>query len=142
MRQITISGNVGKEPVLNTTQNGMQVANFSVAVRQDRPDGNGEYGTDWFRCSVWGKRAGTIANYYHKGSRVTVTGSFELGDYNGNPQLGVNVTDFDLPDKGNGQGGNHNQNNRQRQQNGYQGSNGSYPTNGDQIDIDDDQLPF
>ncbi|VDG25841.1 single-stranded DNA-binding protein [Lactiplantibacillus mudanjiangensis] len=141
MRQITISGNVGKEPVLNTTQSGKQVANFSVAVRQDRPDNNGEYGTDWFRCSVWGKRAGTIGNYYHKGSHVTITGSFELGEYNGNPQLGVNVTDFDLPDNSNNQSSNR-QNNGPQQQNNSQGSTRSYPTNGKDIDISDDDLPF
>ncbi|VDG31494.1 single-stranded DNA-binding protein [Lactobacillus pentosus] [Lactiplantibacillus mudanjiangensis] len=141
MRQITISGNVGKDPLLNTTQSGMQVANFSVAVRQTRPDDNGNYGTDWFRCSVWGKRAGTIGNYYHKGSHVTITGSFELGEYNGNPQLGVNVTDFDLPDNSN----NNRQNNEQRQNQNQHSSNDQqdpFRNSGDQIDISDDDLPF
>ncbi len=98
MRQITISGNLGKEPQINTTQGGTEVANFSVAVRKSRPDDSGDYGTDWFRCSVWGKRASTIERFFHKGSHVTVTGTFELGEYDGNPQLNVNVSDFDLPD--------------------------------------------
>ncbi|MBP5810243.1 single-stranded DNA-binding protein, partial [Lactiplantibacillus argentoratensis] len=51
MRQITISGNLGKDPEVRQTQSGMQVANFSLAVRQNRPDDQGNYGTDWFRCA-------------------------------------------------------------------------------------------
>ncbi|WP_268914061.1 single-stranded DNA-binding protein [Lentilactobacillus sp. SPB1-3] len=98
MRQITISGNLGSDPLLNTTS-GTPVANFSVAVRKNRPDkGTNNYGTDWFRCSVWGKRANTIEQFYKKGSHVTVTGTFELTEYEGKPQLNINVNDFDLPD--------------------------------------------
>lgn len=124
MRQITISGNLGKEPQINTTQGGTEVANFSVAVRKSRPDDSGDYGTDWFRCSVWGKRAATIERFFHKGSHVTVTGTFELGEYDGNPQLNVNVSDFDLPD------------------NKTQASNDPFSNNGDSIDIGEDDLPF
>lgn len=124
MRQITISGNLGKDPQINTTQNGMEVANFSIAVRKSRPDDGGNYGTDWFRCSVWGKRAATIERFFHKGSHVTVTGTFELSEYDGNPQLNVNVTDFDLPD------------------NKTQASNNPFDNGDDSIDISDDDLPF
>lgn len=134
MRQITISGNVGKEPTINNTQNGMQVANFSVAVRRNRPDNNGEYGTDWFRCSVWGKRATTIEKFYHKGSHVTVTGDFEASEYNGSTQLGVNVSDFDLPD-------NSNQNNHQPS-NDNQTNQAPFTNQGEQIDVSDSDLPF
>lgn len=124
MRQITISGNLGKDPQINTTQNGMKVANFSVVVRKSRPDDGGNYGTDWFRCSVWGKRATTIERFFHKGSHVTVTGTFELGEYDGNPQLNVNVTDFDLPD------------------NKTQASDNPFDNGDDSIDISDNDLPF
>lgn len=130
MRKITISGNVGNDPQINTTQSGMEVANFSLAVRKDRPDDQGNYGTDWFRCSVWGKRAQTIQNYFHKGDHVLVTGSLEVGEYNGNVQLNVNVDDFYLPSR----------------QSGNQQSNGStmdpFANAGTPIDIDDDDLPF
>ena len=96
MRQITISGNLGRDAELKQLQNGTQVANFSLAVRQNRPH-NGQYGTDWFRCAVFGKRAETIEQYYKKGSHVLVTGTLELSEYNGNTQLDVIVSDFDLP---------------------------------------------
>jgi single-strand DNA-binding protein len=132
MRQITISGNIGKDAELRSTNNGMQVSNFNVAVRQNRPDNNGEYGTDWFRCSVWGTRASTVEKFYKKGSHVVVTGSLSINEYNGKTQLQIDVSDFDLPDNRNA----NNTNSTKRN------SNNSF-NNGDQsIDISEDELPF
>lgn len=131
MRQITISGNLGKDPEVRQTQSGMQVANFSLAVRQNRPDDQGNYGTDWFRCAVWGKRSGTIERYFHKGNHVLVTGTFEVDEYNGQTQLGVNVTDFDLPERMSNQGQPQRPSHKQ-----------ATPSASDQITISDDDLPF
>ncbi|MBF7125848.1 single-stranded DNA-binding protein [Pediococcus pentosaceus] len=132
MRQITISGNIGKDAELRSTNNGMQVSNFNVAVRQNRPDNNGEYGTDWFRCSVWGTRASTVEKFYKKGSHVVVTGSLSINEYNGKTQLQVDVSDFDLPDNRNTNNANSTQKN----------SNNSFNNGGQSIDIGDDSLPF
>ncbi|WP_338843012.1 single-stranded DNA-binding protein [Pediococcus pentosaceus] len=132
MRQITISGNIGKDAELRSTNNGMQVSNFNVAVRQNRPDNNGEYGTDWFRCSVWGTRASTVEKFYKKGSHVVVTGSLSINEYNGKTQLQIDVSDFDLPD-------NRNTNNANSIKRNV---NNSFNNGGQSIDISDDQLPF
>lgn len=127
MRTITISGNVGKDPEARSTQNGMQVANFSVAVRQNRQSEDGQYGTDWFRCTVWGNRANVIQRFYHKGSHVIVSGDLEITEYNGQTQLGVNVNDFDLPD---------------RQSESQQHNTQQTVPASDSIDVTDDDLPF
>lgn len=132
MRQITISGNIGNDVQVNSTQSGNKVANFSVAVRQNRPDNNGEYGTDWFRCSVWGTRASTVEKFYKKGSHVVITGSLSINEYNGKTQLQIDVSDFDLPDNRNTNNANSTQKN----------SNNSFNNGGQSIDISDDQLPF
>ncbi|WP_353894931.1 single-stranded DNA-binding protein [Pediococcus pentosaceus] len=132
MRQITISGNIGKDAELRSTNNGMQVSNFNVAVRQNRPDNNGEYGTDWFRCSVWGTRASTVEKFYKKGSHVVVTGSLSINEYNGKTQLQIDISDFDLPD-------NRNTNNANSIKRNV---NNSFNNGGQSIDISDDQLPF
>ena len=132
MIQITISGNVGKDAELRNINNGMQVSNFNVAVRQNRPDSNGEYGTDWFRCAVWGKRAQTVNNYFKKGSHVTVTGVLNISQYSGKTQLSIDVSDFDLPD-------NHNTNNANSTK---RNSNNPFNNGGQSIDITDDSLPF
>ncbi|WP_099300132.1 single-stranded DNA-binding protein [Pediococcus pentosaceus] len=132
MRQITISGNIGNDVQVNSIQSGNKVANFNVAVRQNRPDNNGEYGTDWFRCSVWGTRASTVEKFYKKGSHVVVTGSLSINEYNGKTQLQIDVSDFDLPDNRNA----NNTNSTKRN------SNNSFNNGGQSIDISDDQLPF
>lgn len=132
MRQITISGNIGNDVQVNSTQSGNKVANFSVAVRQNRPDNNGEYGTDWFRCSVWGTRASTVEKFYKKGSHIVITGSLSINEYNGKTQLQIDVSDFDLPDNRNTNNANSTQKN----------SNNSFNNGGQSIDISDDQLPF
>lgn len=132
MRQITISGNIGNDVQVNSTQSGNKVANFSVAVRQNRPDNNGEYGTDWFRCSVWGARASTVEKFYKKGSHVVVTGSLSINEYNGKTQLQIDVSDFDLPDNRNTNNANSTKKN----------SNNPFNNGGQSIDIGDDSLPF
>ena len=132
MRQITISGNIGNDVQVNSTQSGNKVANFNVAVRQNRPDNNGEYGTDWFRCSVWGTRASTVEKFYKKGSHVVVTGSLSINEYNGKTQLQIDVSDFDLPDNRNANDANSTKRN----------SNNSFNNGGQSIDIADDSLPF
>lgn len=143
MRQITISGNVGKDAILANTQSGQQVANFSVAVKRNRPDNNGQYGSDWFRCSVWGKKAAVIQRFYHKGSHVTVSGDLELSEYNGQTQLNVAVVSFDLPDNNGGQNNKpHGNNQRNNTQNSGQGQGDRFANNGGQIDISSDDLPF
>lgn len=97
MRTITISGNLGKDPQMNEVS-GTRVANFNLAVKSNQRNQDGQYGTDWFRCSVWGNRAKVVEQYFHQGSHVVVTGTFEVSEYNEKTQLNVNVDDFDLPD--------------------------------------------
>lgn len=104
MRVMTISGNVGNEPEIRQTNSGMNVANFSVAVRRNRPDKDGSYNSDWVRCSLFGKRADVIERYFHKGSHVVVTGDWGFDTYQGNDgtqhtNLTLNVQGYDLPDR-------------------------------------------
>lgn len=132
---MTITGNIGKEPEIKSTSNGTQLASFSVAVRQNRRDEQGNYGTDWVNCAVFGNRVSTIQQYFHKGSKVTLTGDWSLDTYTGNDgqtrtSVQLTVRDFDLPE---------------RQQGGQQQapqSNDPFVNNGDSIDISDDDLPF
>lgn len=89
----TFTGNLGRDPETKSTSGG-DVCSFSVAVKQG-------YGRDakseWFRCSVWGKRGETIARYLRKGMKVTVVGEMTIGEYQGKPQYDVRVADVDWP---------------------------------------------
>lgn len=93
MQTIFITGNVGKDPTLRTTQNGDQVLNFSVGVKQGYGD---RASTNWFRVNVWGKRADSLSGIIRKGSKVAVSGEFSTSEYEGKTQLEVRAADIDV----------------------------------------------
>lgn len=138
MRTITISGNLGRDAETRETSNGTKVANFSVAVRQNQPDEDGNYGTDWFRCSVWGNRASVIERFYKKGSHVTVSGDLSISEYKEQTQLDVNVNSFDLPDSNSKQQGKDSESKAKHKK----PNSDPFATTGGPIDISDDDLPF
>ncbi|MCW8960159.1 MAG: single-stranded DNA-binding protein [Ignavibacteriaceae bacterium] len=78
----TISGNIGKGEV-RVTPSGKTVCNFSIADQFGFGD-NAK--TQWWECSLWGKRAENpkLTDLLVKGTRITVIGEAELipaGDY-------------------------------------------------------------
>lgn len=95
MQFITITGRIARDAETRNTGSN-DVTSFTVAVDQ----GYGERKqTNWWRVSVWGKKGSGAAPYLLKGGVVTVVGQFELGEYDGKPQLNLNASDFTLPAK-------------------------------------------
>jgi single-strand DNA-binding protein len=102
VQTIIITGNLGKDPEQRSTQGGDSVTSFSVGVRQGWGD---RASTNWFRCSVWGKRGDTIREHLRKGMKATVVGELTIGEYQGKPQYDVRVNDVDWQPAGERQGG-------------------------------------
>jgi single-strand DNA-binding protein len=74
---IQVTGNVGTDPEIRFTGNGLALANFSLASTP-RVKKNGEWEdgeTVWFRVTVFGRDAETIVDTVSKGMKVLVTGS-------------------------------------------------------------------
>ena len=76
MNRITVIGNATNAPELRTTQNGTQVASFTVAVNR-----RFEKTTDFFRVNVWRGLADSCARYVTKGMRVAVNGELQTRSY-------------------------------------------------------------
>lgn len=76
MNSITIAGQIGRDAETRYLPNGDPVASFSVADSQgkDKP-------TIWWRCSLFGKRAESLAPYLLKGQAVTVSGTVTEREY-------------------------------------------------------------
>lgn len=76
MNNITIAGQLGKDAEVRYLPNGDPVTSFSVADSQgkDKP-------TIWWRCSLFGKRAESLAPYLTKGQAVTVSGTVTEREY-------------------------------------------------------------
>ena len=109
MKNITIAGRCTKDAELRNTQDGKQVAGFSVAV----DDGYGQNkSTLFFDCSIWGVRAEKLAPMLTKGKQVTVSGDLGTREYNGKTYLTIRVADVTLQGGGNrdaGSGGGYSQ---------------------------------
>lgn len=84
MNCLSIAGNVGRDAELrqvNTANGAQSVLSFAVAVKSSKKGDDGKYISDWFDCSLWGKRADSLAQYIKKGSSVAVFGEVSLEQY-------------------------------------------------------------
>ena len=78
LNHIVIMGRLTRDPELRTTQSGVSVASFTVAVDRDfgGRDG-GERQTDFFDCSAWRNTGEFVSRYFHKGSMIVVSGRMQ-----------------------------------------------------------------
>lgn len=99
---VVLSGNLGREPELKSTQGGTQILSFSLAVGERRPDNNGNWTdyTNWVDCIMFGKRAESLSRYLHKGQHVSLNGSLSYSSWEKDGQrhsrLEVKVADIDF----------------------------------------------
>mgnify|MGYP003301464622 CR=1 FL=1 len=63
MNTVSLTGRLGAEPELKTTQSGISVLSFRLAVRRPRVKDT----TDWIPCVAWRHTAEFIAKYARKG---------------------------------------------------------------------------
>ncbi|MCU1444339.1 MAG: single stranded DNA-binding protein [Cryobacterium sp.] len=82
---ITVVGNLTSDPELRYTQNGLAVANFTIASTPrsfDRASNDWKDGEALFlRASVWREFAEHVAGSLSKGSRVVATGRLRQRSY-------------------------------------------------------------
>lgn len=83
MNQITITGNLGKDPQLRYTPTGRKVTNFSVAVDRTWKNANGEKQEEvtWFNVEAWNGLGDVCGQYLCKGRRVLVSGRLSIRPY-------------------------------------------------------------
>ena len=75
---VVIMGRLTSQPELKTTQNGVSVSPFTVAV-------NRQYGeqqqTDFIPCVAWRNTAEFITKYFGKGQSIVIQGSLQQRDF-------------------------------------------------------------
>lgn len=81
MNVFTFTGNLGKDAVLRQTQDGRPVLNFSVAVKTGFKESDKDM---WVGCAIFGKRAESLQQYLTKGTKVAVSGSCKLREWQDN----------------------------------------------------------
>ena len=82
MNKAVILGNLTRDPELKTTQSGVSVCSFTVAVnRRFKNQQTGEREADYIPVVVWRAQADNCAKYLQKGSKVCVAGSIQTRTY-------------------------------------------------------------
>lgn len=84
MNKIHLIGNVVHTPEVRTTQSGVNVCKFSIAVKRKFKDqATGDYATDFFDVQAWRQTAEACGKYLEKGKKVAVVGAMQMRDYEG-----------------------------------------------------------
>lgn len=81
MNKVYLIGNLTRDPELRSTQSGVDVCNFSIAVNRRFRDANGNQQTDFFNIIAWRQLAGLCNKYLAKGRKVAVVGSIQTRTY-------------------------------------------------------------
>jgi len=80
LNKTMIIGNLGKDPEIRYSQQGLAVCNFSVATTDywiDKNTGERQEKTEWHRIVAFGKQAETLEKYLKKGSSVFIEGRLQ-----------------------------------------------------------------
>ena len=77
MNIVAVSGRLTRDPEIRTTQSGKAVCTFRIAV--DRPGTKDT--ADFFTCVAWEKKAEFVNRFFHKGSKIEVSGIVMTREY-------------------------------------------------------------
>ena len=86
MNKVFLIGNLTRDPELRTTQTGVSVCSFTIAVNRRRAS-NAEAGqpeADFFRVTAWRQLGEICSKYLAKGRKVSVVGTVSASAYTGN----------------------------------------------------------
>jgi single-strand DNA-binding protein len=99
--KIIVVGNLGRDPELRYTPQGIAVCSFTMATNEKRRDKSGELQdtTTWFKVTLWRNQAENAAKYLTKGSTVYIEGRLRIEEWtdrdnNNRYTLDVQATDM------------------------------------------------
>lgn len=85
INSVTIAGNMTRDPELRETSGGMPVLIFGVAVNERVKDGEQWVNRpNYIDCTMFGKRAASVAQYLGKGAKVAVQGRLRWSQWEKN----------------------------------------------------------
>ena len=83
LNKVLLIGNLGKDPELRYTPDGLAILRFSIAKAEYFNDkaGSKNERTTWHNIVVFGKMGQSIANYLNKGKQVFIEGKINNRSY-------------------------------------------------------------
>lgn len=114
VNKVILIGNLGSDPEVRYTPDGVPVANFSLATTEswnDRNTGERQERTEWHRLVLWRRQAEVAQQYLKKGSKIYIEGKLQTrswDDQSGQKRYTTEIVVFDmqmLDSRGEGGGG-------------------------------------
>lgn len=93
LNTVILSGRLTADPELKTTQSGVSVTSFSIAVQRSYKSGE-EPITDFINIVAWRHTAEFVTRYFKKGSLIVIEGSIQTQKYT--DSNGKNRTKFEV----------------------------------------------
>ena len=81
MNKSVLIGRLTKDVELKTTQGGVSVCSFTLAVNRRFKNTEGKYDADFINCVAWRQQAEFICKYFTKGSMLALCGSIQTRTY-------------------------------------------------------------
>ena len=83
MNKVILVGNLSRDPELTTTNGGVSVCRFTIAVQRRFQNAEGERDADFINIVVWRGQAQNCHKFLKKGSKCGVTGRLQTSSYEG-----------------------------------------------------------
>jgi single-strand DNA-binding protein len=88
VNKVTLIGNLGRDPEIRSTQDGVRIANLNLATSEswrDRNSGERKERTEWHRIVIFNEKLVEIAEkYLRKGSKIYVEGALQTRKWTDN----------------------------------------------------------
>lgn len=137
MNVVSLIGRFTRDPDLRYTQNGTAVANGNLAVTRNFKNSKGDYEADFIKVVSWKRTAELIAQHFKKGDMIGITGRIQTRSYEKDGRkvyvtevVAENITFLQRRKK-----------DKPSAEDIY-GTNDSFASDGDTLDISDADLPF
>jgi single-strand DNA-binding protein len=96
MNKVILMGRLTRDPEVrySSGDNQMAIARYSIAVdRRGKRDTDGQT-ADFINCVAFGKAGEFAEKYFHKGTKIAVTGRIQTGSYTNKDGQKVYTTDI------------------------------------------------
>ena len=81
VNKVILVGNLGRDPEIRSTQDGLRIANLNLATSEswrDRVSGERKERTEWHRVVIFNERLVEVAEkYLRKGSKIYIEGALQ-----------------------------------------------------------------
>jgi single-strand DNA-binding protein len=134
INSVVLMGRLTADPELKSTQSGVKVCSFTLAVERDFRDKSGERKTDFIRCVAWRETAEFVCKHFQKGYMLAFRGEIqtrETEDNHGNKKFFTDILVQSVSFTG-----------EKREKNSPKAGPSALTENSDFSAVDEEDLPF